>query len=139
MLSMFEMRERGYPDLIGILARSYLECWWIGVYLVLAPEEALDLLNAAHVHQLRKMDGTWGDLSYVINRMEVTGKTTQMNWKDLADRVDELYTASSPETVEVASRPYDILYRGIHDECAWRTGHHCRAYEWWATRSIEYW
>jgi hypothetical protein len=98
--------------LIGILARSYLECWWIGVYLALAPKEALDRLNAAHVHQLTRMDDTWGDLSSAIGKMSVSGKTSPMNWKDLADRVDELYSVSSPENVDVARRLYEALYRG---------------------------
>ena len=112
LLSMFEMRERGYPDLIGILARSYPERWWIGVYLALAPNEALDRLNAAHVHQLTRMDDTWGDLSHVICKMSVSGKTSPMNWKELVDRVDELYSVSSPENVDAARRLYEVLYRG---------------------------
>jgi hypothetical protein len=112
LLSMFEMRERGFPDVIGILARSYLECWWIGVYLVLAPAEAIGRLNAAHVSQLMKMTGSWGDMSYVIDKMPFSGKKSQMNWKELANRVDELYSEFRDEPVDVASSLYETLYRG---------------------------
>jgi hypothetical protein len=110
LFSMFDMRQNGYTDVMGIATRSYLECWLIGIYLAMAPEEALDRLNEAHVHQLKRMDESWGDLSDVIERMQVGDKTSSLVWKDVAARVDQLYSVSWPG-VDVATRLYEVLYR----------------------------
>jgi len=88
---MIELRTAGFPDAIGLLLRSLLECWYLGMYFVLAPDEAYEKTHTAHAHQLTRLDPAhWGDIQRILDQMPVDPR--QMNWKTVSDRVATLFS-----------------------------------------------
>jgi hypothetical protein len=107
--AMFIMRDSGYLEPLGLLSRSILEIWYLGRYLLLAPEEGLKMINAAHVHQIDLLDESWGDLAYVRAGLNVD-KSAPIKWNQLAKEIDAL--ASPTGESDTAVRMYEVLYRG---------------------------
>ena len=113
MLSaMLLLRASGYPDLIGIVLRSLLETWYVGMYFLLSPAEAMDRISAAHVLQLTKLDPTrWGDQQAIIDQMMVGPQS--LNWESVSQRVGALLIELGHDTARAtADALYDGLYRG---------------------------
>jgi hypothetical protein len=109
---MLLLRAERYPDLIGILHRSLLEAWYAGIYFVLAPDEAMERISAAHVSQLTKLDPSkWGDQQAVIDKMFFGPKG--LSWEGVSRRVGELLAELGHEGArETAYSLYETLYRG---------------------------
>lgn len=126
--AMIELRAAGFPDVVGILLRSILECWYLGMYFVLAPDEAYENTHAAHAFQLAKLDPShWGDTERILSQMPV--KPRHMNWKAISDRIAELLTERGYVAMKETTDPlYKTLYQGesamsVHGGAALLMGH----------------
>lgn len=113
LAAMFLLRDGDFPDIIGVLFRSLLECWYLGMYFLLAPEEASEKANAAHVHQLGKLDETkWGDIGAVIEQMEIE-EPKALAWDQVAIRVGKLLDESGDIGARTTAEGlYEVIYRG---------------------------
>ena len=109
---MIVLRSTGYPDLVGLILRPLLECWYIGMYFLLSPGEAMERTHAAHVLQLTKLDPSrWGDIQSIIDQM-VMGPQS-LSWEGDSDRVgDLLYELGHEGARSTADALYDVIYRG---------------------------
>ena len=113
MLSaMLLLRASRYPDLIGIVLRSLLETWYVGMYFLLSPAEAMDRISAAHVLQLTKLDPTrWGDQQAIIDQMVVGPQS--LSWETVSQRVGALLIELGHDKARAtADALYESLYRG---------------------------
>jgi hypothetical protein len=111
--AMIVLRSEGFPDVIGLPLRTVLECWWLGMYFALAPEEAYMAAHGDHGFQLGRLDPTrWGDTKAVLSQLRVPPKQ-ELNWKRIAKRVGELYVAHGTTTGPESSMAlYETVYRG---------------------------
>jgi hypothetical protein len=112
LAAMVVLRDSGFPDAMGGLLRSLLECWYLGMYFYLAPDEAFERTHAAHVHQLTKLDESrWGDTERV--RRETQVEPQAMSWEQVSQRVgrllDEQGNVGARQTAEGL---YEVIYRG---------------------------
>ena len=128
LLAMIELRTAGFPDVVGILLRSILEFWYLGMYFVLAPYEAYENTHAAHAFQLTRLDpALWGDTERILNQMPV--KPRQMKWKTISDRIADLLTERGYVAMKEMTDPlYKTLYQGesamsVHGGAALLMGH----------------
>ncbi|HEY5265638.1 MAG TPA: DUF5677 domain-containing protein [Acidimicrobiales bacterium] len=114
LTGMIAMHEAGYDDLAGINLRPVVECWFIGTYLLLAPDEANGLLLLLHKEQLERMaKGGWENFEWAIEeieKFEIDGKVH--DWKWIAQRVDELLKESGEDQYVTSELVYNTLYRG---------------------------
>ncbi len=110
--SMLLLRTNGYPDLIGLILRPLLECWYIGMYFLLSPAEAMDRTHAAHSLQLTKLDpDAWGNVQQIIDQM-VMGPQS-LSWEAVSGRVGDLLTELGHDGARAtADKLYEVLYRG---------------------------
>lgn len=128
LLAMLELRRSEYPDVLGVLLRCMVECWFLGMLCVLAPEEAHGLIRAAHKRQLEKLDEvTWGDVQSVIRQIEVNAKG--VNWEVVSRRVGTLLAEQGQLAGKAtAISIYESIYRGesllsVHAGAASLMGH----------------
>ena len=105
-----DLYRTGYPDVIGLPLRSLLECWILGMYYLLAPDEAMTVITAGHVYQLAQFDDTWGDPARAWHEElpDIAGK--RINWRSVFDRVGELAQQQKIAGF-TAERLYAVLYR----------------------------
>jgi hypothetical protein len=123
--AMILLRDAGYPDVVGLPVRSLLEGWYLGMYLLLAPDEALSAINASHLYQLEHLDESWGEMTTGWDDLPVTSKL--LKWKELSDRLNQLLEQSG-NTTATAERLYEVLYRieslmSIHGGLGTFSGH----------------
>lgn len=110
--AMIKLRAAGFPDAVGLLLRSLLECWYLGMYFVLAPAEAYEKTHAAYAYQLAGLDSAyWGDTQRILDQMSVDPR--RMNWRTVSDRVAALLTDRGYAAMkEMADSLYKTLYQG---------------------------
>jgi hypothetical protein len=123
--SMIALRSAGYPDVIGLPLRSLLECWYLGIYSLVAPDEAFRVINAGHAHQLGRFDETWPAPS--TEWEEISPNPKPIIWKTLSTRVEQLAHDHLHARVSV-DRLYEVLYRiesltSVHGGLGVITGH----------------
>jgi hypothetical protein len=87
--AMMQLRDAGFPDVIGLGLRSLLECWYLGMLLLFSPSEAMTTIGSGHVHQFKQLDASWGDVSLAWDDIDVGTKPKCINWSDLSKRVGE--------------------------------------------------
>jgi hypothetical protein len=111
---MIALHEAGYDDLAGINVRPIVECWFLGTYLLLAPDDANGLLLLLQKEQLERMSkGGWENFEWAIEeieKFEIHGKVH--DWKWIAQRVDELLVESGESELVTSEFVYNSLYRG---------------------------
>lgn len=111
---MIALHEAGYDDIAGINLRPIVECWFLGTYLLLAPDEAYSVLALLHKEQLVKMSKAgWENLADVIEeikKFEIDGKAHDWRW--IAERIDELLVESGESELVTSVLVYNSLYRG---------------------------
>jgi hypothetical protein len=117
MSGMIVLHEAGYDDIAGMNMRPIVECWFLGTYLLLAPNEAYSVLVLLHKAQLERMSkGGWKNLAEVIEeieKFEIDGKVHDWWW--IARRVDELLVESGENVYVTSEFVYNALYRsGSH-------------------------
>jgi hypothetical protein len=114
LLSMVLLESNGFPDVAGLPLRPLIESWYLGMFLLFSPDEAMQVIRAAHLHQLRKFDETW-DLDDSIEAWVAAGPPIiprQINWADLTIRVGNLMVAHGYEGARnTAERLYEVTYR----------------------------
>ena len=125
---MLALYSAGFPDLLGVLSRLVLEYYYVGEYLILAPDEAYEKLNAAHKEQLSRMgNGGWGDLESAMDA--IPQKSQKLNLFDVKSRVGELAEAAGASgSKERMAQLYEVIYRGesllnVHVGIGSLTGH----------------
>jgi hypothetical protein len=112
LAAMIQLQASGYPDVVGLGARPLLECWYLGMFLLVSPDEAMSVIGAAHKHQLRNLDESWGDVASSWDHIEVGMKSTSINWNNLSKRVGELLRESGETGADNTSkRLYEVLFR----------------------------
>jgi len=128
LLAMVDLRATGFPDVVGVLLRPFLECWYLGMYFVLEPEEAHRETRAAHAHQLSKLDPEhWGDTEQILS--QITEPPRALNWRNVSDRVGTLFEQRGYRSVkETTDSLYKTLYQGesamsVHAGAATLIGH----------------
>jgi predicted Zn-dependent protease with MMP-like domain len=125
---MLALYASGFPDLLGVQLRLVLEFYFVGEYLILAPDEAYDKLLAAHKDQLSRMgNGGWEDLQSVMD--EIPQKSEKLNLFNVMSRVGELAEAADVSgSQERMAQLYEVIYRGeslmnVHVGIGSLTGH----------------
>jgi hypothetical protein len=128
LAAMIVLRDAGFPDVIGGLLRSLLECWYLGMYFYLSPDEAFERTSAAHLHQLTKLDeARWGDFDHAFWESHVDPKG--MSWEHVSNRVGTLLAESgNVGAKQTADGLYEVIYRGesmmsVHGGVASLIGH----------------
>ncbi len=103
--------DTGFVDAVGALLRQILECWFVGEYLLLAPEEAMQKLVEANKYQMEKMGNAgWEDLGEFAAAFDVDSR--QINWATLAGRIGELFEEWGHEGAANRGKDlYDMIYR----------------------------
>jgi hypothetical protein len=113
--AMVELRRLGYSDVVGLPLRSLLECWYLGMYTLFAPGEAIELLRGAHLYQLGHLDDSWEGLAKSVEEWKAIGPPVNpksINWADLRDCVGALLVEHGEEGARNTSeRLYEVLYR----------------------------
>lgn len=109
--TVFLAAESPFEDLAASFSRQIVECWLLGVFLFLAPDEALGVLNAKHVGELKRLSKHgWDGLEEAIEWMEsIPG--ANLDWRSVATRVNALLQNSPYNAVGDSIRVYDVLYR----------------------------
>ena len=114
LTGMIVLHEAGYDDIAGMNMRPIVECWFLGTYLLLAPDEANSLLVLLQKEQLGRMSkGGWENLAWTIEEMErfeIDGKGHDWRW--IAQRVDQLLVESGESIYVTSELVYNSLYRG---------------------------
>lgn len=110
---MIALHNSGFDDIAGMNLRPIVECWFLGTYLLLAPDEAYSVLALLHKEQLTKMSKAgWENLADVIEEIEafeIDGKAH--NWRWIAGRIDELLVESGESELVTSVLVYNSLYR----------------------------
>jgi hypothetical protein len=129
---MIELRSAFFPDVVGLILRSFLECWYLGMYFVLAPEDAYEATHAAHADQLAHLDPTvWTGADEIAAQM--ANSQRRMNWRDVSARVGDLLDSRGYSGVrEATDALYKTLYQGesamsVHAGAGTLTGHFVEA------------
>lgn len=103
--------DNAFGDLGGCLLRPLVECWYLGLYFLLAPDEAYKAVLGAHAFQLGKLDETWGHSGDFVTEHADVAKG--LNWFALAARVGKLAEAAGEAGgLNSFTRTYEVLYRG---------------------------
>ena len=120
--------EAGFSDLLGVLSRLVLEYFFVGEYLILAPEEAYGKLTAAHKDQLSKMSGGgWKDMTSILEAIPQNAQG--LNLHDVMLRVGKCSEDwGDTGAVERMKKLYEVIYRGeslmnVHVGIGSLTGH----------------
>ncbi len=108
---MIELHQAGFQDISRMNLRPIVECWFLGTYLLLEPDEAYETLLALHKKQLGQMaDNGWSNLTEVIEAIETESGTP--NWKAIAARLEVLFAESSEAGLVTPMAVYNSIYRG---------------------------
>jgi hypothetical protein len=128
LLSMLDLRKAGFPDVLGVMLRCLVECWYLGMLAILAPDETHDMIRAAHKWQLERLDdSTWEGVGSVTAQIDQAAQ--KMNWKVVSNRVGSLLAElGQPEGQATATSTYETIYRGesllsVHAGAASLMGH----------------
>ena len=77
------------PALAGILARQHWETWSVSLYVLLARDEALQVIAGDDIYWKRRLSKKLR-LERDDYHLDWTGKLAKLNYKDVHDRLLEL-------------------------------------------------
>ena len=102
--------EASLPVMASILARQNWETWVVSLYVLLAGEEALQVIVDDDTYSKRSLSKLWPKLD--VDRPDLDGRPPRLNYKQLHDRVRELLRERG-ESVggEAEVTGHDVTYR----------------------------
>jgi hypothetical protein len=92
---MAVLLQSDHDDVAGLAVRPILECWYLTVYLVFAPDEALAVIQGANAHQVKQFDASW-DIPTRVAYLALH-EPRRMDWRSTAQRVGELLIANTSQ------------------------------------------
>ena len=102
--------EASLPVMASILARQHWETWVVSLYVLLAGEEALQVIVDNDTHSKRSLSKFWPKLD--VDRPDLDEVPPRLNYKQLHDRVLELLRErGEPVDGETEVTGYDVTYK----------------------------
>jgi hypothetical protein len=101
--------EDRVSEIGGLLARAIWECWIIGLYLILAPDDALMLLTGAHRRDVRTLVENWPKDGPGLSLAALDVDEQRINFEVTAKTVSDLLIQRGGPTL--VGHSYAILYR----------------------------
>ena len=102
--------EASLPVMASILARQHWETWVVSLYVLLAGEEALQVIVDNDTYSKRSLSKLWPKLG--VDRPDLDERPPRLNYKQLHDRVLELLRErGEPVGGEAEVTGHDVTYR----------------------------
>ena len=101
--------EAKMPALAGILARQHWETWLVSLYVLLAGDEALQVIARDNIYWKRRLSKALR-LERDDYRLDWAGRLAKLNYKELHDRMLELLREREPLDGPAGATGYDVIY-----------------------------
>jgi len=102
------LEDVGMTALAGILARQHWETWLVSLYVLLAGDEAIQVVAGDDIYWKRRLSGGLRlDREY---HPDWAGKIAKLNYKALSDRVLELLRERESVDGPAGVTGYDVTY-----------------------------
>ena len=127
--------EARMPALASILARQHWEAWLVSLYVLLAGDEALQVIAGDNIYWKRRLSKALR-LERDDYHPDWDGRLVKLNYKELHDRMLELLRKREPADSPTGVTSYDATYRyeslvSVHANLTTIGGHLvCRDDDW---------